>query len=58
MPWIANPNSDSLDIGTVLAIGNSDSPSGHRPVLKVGDELLDRQDGGRRFQSGGDPEIA
>jgi hypothetical protein len=39
MPWIANPNSDGLDIGTVLAVANSASPSGHRPVLKVGDEL-------------------
>ena len=44
MPWIAHPNSDALDIGTVLAIGNSASPSGHRPVLKVGDELLIEQD--------------
>jgi hypothetical protein len=43
MPWIANPNSDSLDIGTVLAIGNSLPPSGHQPVLKVGDELLIEQ---------------
>ena len=42
--WIANPNSDSLDIGTVLAIGNSLPLSGHRPVLKVGDELLIEQE--------------
>ena len=39
MPWIAHPNSDALDIGTVLAIGNTSGSSGHRPVLKVGDEL-------------------